>query len=415
MIRILRSLLLCLLLSSCALAQLPDPIRISATQSVVVTVPDGGGMAKGSGTYLGDGLYVTAWHVVRDNPNAPVTITWKNGESMTGRVVGNDALYDIALVESERKIKGGVPLTQQNLAIGSRAYIGGYARTKLEMWASRVTGKASPGGNNPNDWIEATGQSIPGDSGGPIFDEHGCFVGNLWGGSPGRTVGNNAGRTQRFLLPWNARLAAWQSQGYGCQPGGYCPPQQPQQGGGGEGGRTIIQDQPGVPTPLPGGNNLGWPSGPPPQAQQPAQPIGPIQSITFAPITVEDLTEQLIEALANDERLRGPQGPAGPQGEPGQVTTEQLTAIASAITQQLRNDPALKGPKGDTGPMGPRGDGVSNAELEKIKADVLASLPPIRFVLADGSTGKIIDDETYAPGEPIVLDVQRIINAAGRQ
>jgi hypothetical protein len=64
-----------------------------------------------------------------------------------------------------------------------------------------------------------------------------------------------------------------------------------------------------------------------------------------------------------------------------------------------------KGEKGDPGEVTPE-------MLAQIKAEVLASLPPTTVVLADGATGKIIDQETYQPGEAIVLDVQNIVRAA---
>jgi hypothetical protein len=36
-------------------------------------------------------------------------------------------------------------------------------------------------------------------------------------------------------------------------------------------------------------------------------------------------------------------------------------------------------------------------------------------VIADGKTKNIIEDETYAPGEPIVIDFERVIREANRQ
>jgi hypothetical protein len=38
--------------------------------------------------------------------------------------------------------------------------------------------------------------------------------------------------------------------------------------------------------------------------------------------------------------------------------------------------------------------------------------PPRRVVLIDGSNNNVLADETYEPGEPIVIDFQRVIKAA---
>ena len=379
--------------------QIPQPVQVSVSQTVRVSVPDAGGSSMGSGTYLGDGLYATAWHVMRDNPTAAATVMWSDGSRFTAKLIAKDPVFDQAVLESTDKPRGGVPLASANLAIGSSVYFAGYSSGSLKPWEARVRAYASPGGNSPSDWISADGNrpSIGGDSGGPVFDETGCYVGCLWGGSaPASTVANNYGRTQRFLLPWNARLSAWQSQGYGCQ-GGYCPPQQQAQmpqGGGRQveiGGNNPTQPQ----------GNLGWPSVPP--AQQ---------------ANAGELANQIASILVADPRFRGEkgdqgeQGPAGPKGEPGQsgeVTDEMLATIAAAVYQKMRDDPAFRGP---AGPAGKDGAGVSADELERIKAEVLASLPDLRVLLVDGSNGTVIDDETYKPGEPLVLDFQRVINAA---
>jgi hypothetical protein len=303
-------------------AQLPQPVANAVTQVVKVSVPDaGGGFSVGSGTYLGDGLYLTAWHVLRDGrQGVPTTLSWSDGKVFQAKLVGSDPNYDIAILESSDKPRGGVPLASENLSIGKPVYFAGYSSGSLQPWDARVTAYCSPAGGGSSDWIRATGSrpSNSGDSGGPVFNENGCYVGCLWGGSaPAATVANNCGRTQRFLFPWNARLAAWQSQGYGCQPG-YCPPQQPQQSGPGQ--REVLYGGGSTPTQPQG--NLGWPSTP------------------------------------------------QPQPDAGEVSTEQLAAMAAAITQQLREDPSLRGERGPQGPAGkdgergPAGPGISDISMD---------------------------------------------------
>jgi hypothetical protein len=143
--------------------------------------------------------------------------------------------------------------------------------------------------------------------------------------------------------------------------------------------------------------NLGWPSGPPQQAN------------------AGDLAKQIATILVADPRFRGEKGdqgkqglagPQGPKGDAGEVSDEHLATIAAAVFAKMKTDPTFRGPKGDPG------DGISQAEIERLKVEILASIPDLRVMLVDGSTGTVIDDETYTPGEPLVLDFQRIINAA---
>jgi hypothetical protein len=109
---------------------------------------------------------------------------------------------------------------------------------------------------------------------------------------------------------------------------------------------------------------------------------------------------------------RGPAGPAGPQGPPGRdgknVNQEQLEAIVTAWLDSnrdaLRGEP---GPPGDPGPAGRDGNSADPDELTAI-ASRLGELETRPFRIVISSEGKVIDDETYAPGEPVVLDLQRL-------
>jgi hypothetical protein len=110
---------------------------------------------------------------------------------------------------------------------------------------------------------------------------------------------------------------------------------------------------------------------------------------------------------------QGPQGPRGPQGTPGasgEVTPEQIAQIAAIVTEQLRKDPGLRGPAGPAGVPGT----PQSIDYDDLAGIISARIthPSQRVVLVDGEDGTVIDDETYDPGEPIVLNFRRIINAA---
>ena len=376
-----------------SIERLPQQVQAAAANTVVVRA----GSSKGSGCYLGDGLFLTAAHVMRGE--APVaTVTFADGRSFSTRLVANDPQYDQALLESADKPDGGVPIAEGNATRGVRLFLGGYSQGPALFWPSTMRGVCSPVGGPSADWITTTGQSIPGDSGGPIFDEKGCIIGNLWGGSNGETTGVNCGRTQRFLQRFRDRLRSWHTQGRGCF-GGSCPPEnqgayyQPPA----DNGSVQVEIEPGTPVTQPGldpASNLK-----PIDQQQPCLPCKP---------DFDKIAEEVWGRLKDKPELQGPAGPQGPPGKDAEITAEQIAAIVMAISSQIKADPAMRGEKGEKGDPGE----VTPEMLAQIKAEVLASLPPTTVVLADGATGKIIDQETYQPGEPIVLDVQNIVRAA---
>jgi len=137
---------------------------------------------------------------------------------------------------------------------------------------------------------------------------------------------------------------------------------------------------------------LGIPAGPP-QRVQVAEPVPRV----FVP---EDQPQRPVPDRIS---VQGPPGPQGPPGRDGRsVTQAEVEAIVNAWLDANRDQ--LRGPAGPPGPPGPSGGSASTAALETR----LTSLEqrPFRIILS--SDGKVIDDETYRPGEPVVLDLKRL-------
>jgi len=133
---------------------------------------------------------------------------------------------------------------------------------------------------------------------------------------------------------------------------------------------------------------------------EPGTPVTP-PAISQKP-DYDSIAAEVWDRIKDKPELRGPPGPPGKDGE---VTTEQITAIVTAISQQIKADPAMRGPQGEPGPPGV----MAPEEIERIKAEIVASLPKRRFLLIDGESGTVIDDESYGLDEPIVLDVRAIL------
>ena len=406
-------LILCLLGCSVASAQLPDSVLRAAAATVKVRL----GNSNGSGVHIGDGLYLSAAHVGRDEGQSG-EVAFKSGERVGVRVIATDPVYDLMVMQG--KPDPDLPwanLSSTNLRPGDTAYLAGYARGGLESWRGILQGSVSPvqPGAVP-DWVTYSGAAIPGDSGGPVFNEAGFVCGILWGTGQGRTTASNCGRVQRFLLPWNARLAAWRQ--VQC-PGGQCTPQ-PQQYSPrpqGSGGRQVIENPPGQPSQPPSsGSNLGWPNGPPPVQPQPPLTLAPVidhQLIADAIYDRFQETPEKFKGPKGDPGADGKQGPQGNDGADGTVSQAHLSSIVAAVTQSLRDDPSMRGPAGERGLAGPAGS-LDEDQIKSLTLAILDAVPKNnrRVVLVDGATGKVIDEETYGPDEPIVLDVQSILSAA---
>src|SRR5689334_11603154 len=90
----------------------------------------GRGWGRGSGIVIGDGRVLTAAHVLRGDE---VTVTFTDGRSAAGRVLGADADFDIAVIETDTT---GVTPVEWDPAIVSALSVG-----------APVLALANPGGH----------------------------------------------------------------------------------------------------------------------------------------------------------------------------------------------------------------------------------------------------------------------------
>lgn len=346
--RLLLAVLLILWLAAMAQAQVDTSavVRIQA------------GTSWGSGVYLGDRIVLTAAHVFRGESQY-AGVWFPDGSAYSGSLKSADQDWDQAVVELNRYPEHpGTPLAQQNPVIGEEVYAAGYGRgNTVQLIRGQVTSYSTFQAGAASDWFTmAGGAAEPGSSGGPIFNSRGEVIGCLWGSRPQErvTVAVVAGRTQRFLLPWNARLAEVQARLAQCGPQGCPPPMQMQPLP--RGGRpTIVAPSPNL-TPLP-------------------QPLPQSPSTTSAPprlvpaIDYDTLADAVLERMKQDPSpFVGPAGPAGPAGPPGpaglpgadganaELTPDHLAAMTAAIIQTLKSDGEFLASV--TGPQGPPGETV---------------------------------------------------------
>ena len=154
----------------------------------VVTLRVGGaqGGSTGSGWVYDDaGHVVTNNHVVESAGDRDITVVLANGEQLTGRVVGKDASYDLAVVEVEGArldplpigVSGDVVVGDQVIAVGAPLGLDSTVTTGI---VSALDRPVTPGDADDQSFINAiqTDAAInPGNSGGPLLDMAGSVIG----------------------------------------------------------------------------------------------------------------------------------------------------------------------------------------------------------------------------------------------
>lgn len=169
-IKITLALLAAALLAVAVWQPLSAPV-LQAESYVKVVYSNG----HGSAAYIGDGYFVTAAHVVRDQPDAPLLLS--DGRKVQGEVLWVNKAYDIALVRA--KVGGIVaaPLRCTVPVIGDEIHASGNPgdQDRVTTWG-RVAGDERSTGF----WrsvVVVNMAVVPGMSGGPVYDESGAVVG----------------------------------------------------------------------------------------------------------------------------------------------------------------------------------------------------------------------------------------------
>ena len=186
----------------CALAQraiapsTPHP----AVCRIVVTERDG--LAFGSGTLIdardGYGLVVTNWHVVSDAAG-PIRVSFPNGFTSEARPLKLDETWDLAALVVWRPPAEPVALAERPPRPGEPLVICGYGQGTYRAAEGRCTDYYAPEVGMPQELVELDVEARQGDSGGPIFNDHGRLAGVLFGAGRGTTLGSFGGRVHRFL------------------------------------------------------------------------------------------------------------------------------------------------------------------------------------------------------------------------
>jgi serine protease Do len=158
-------------------------VRTVATGSAAGVVRIGRGWGRGAGFVIGPGRVATNAHNIR---GVDVTVSFADGRTATGRLLGIDAEGDLAVIDVDTGDHPALPWAGNGDAPGLRLADRVVAVTHDVVAGTRVTtgrvsalGAAfrSPQGRLVRDAVEHTAPLARGSSGGPLLDLDGRVVG----------------------------------------------------------------------------------------------------------------------------------------------------------------------------------------------------------------------------------------------
>ncbi|PWL18808.1 serine protease [Falsochrobactrum shanghaiense] len=144
----------------------------SRAESVAKIVYDN---SHGSAVHIGDGYFLTAAHVVDKNETAPLVFT--DGREVLGDVLWTNRAYDIALVKASASGIAAAKLACVVPDVGTHIHAKGNPSNMdfITVWG-RVAGAERTAG--PWHSVIVTDiATVPGQSGGPVFNDQGEVVG----------------------------------------------------------------------------------------------------------------------------------------------------------------------------------------------------------------------------------------------
>ncbi len=154
------------------------PTVIAAT--VKLRTPGGGGGAF----YIGDGRFVTVYHVVDGDEEEDVASwVWLHNSTVnvSATVIGYSRIADIAVLQISDEYRHSLPAlgrrnsTPGNLPVASVGYPDGHTQSSAKVSMGRILGLVNRKGDTAG--IAANYEQGPGSSGGPVVDECGRVLG----------------------------------------------------------------------------------------------------------------------------------------------------------------------------------------------------------------------------------------------
>jgi S1-C subfamily serine protease len=168
--------------ASLAHADVPPPPKAEPT--VVILTGD----SQGSGVYIGDGVFVTAAHVVGGDTLPDIELS--DGRKLIGHVIFVDHRADLAFLSVDKAVDiDAAKLACRQAMLGEEVMVRG---TPVGVRFISTWGRIAGQPRQLADWqtvVPVNISAAPGNSGGPMFDAQGKVLGILVG------IGRSSGST----------------------------------------------------------------------------------------------------------------------------------------------------------------------------------------------------------------------------
>jgi hypothetical protein len=367
---VLATLLIHLLLASQSRADLSDAVINTNGCSGVIIVADDS-VAYG----------VSAAHCWT-SPGMRFDFTTKSSKRGRATILKLNQTHDLAFFQTDAKsidgvapVISGIPANAQWTAAGASNSTGLHTMALLFVTLHDITTDQGATIRDRLQFRLTSGAFRPGDSGGAVFA---ASATSPTGGLAG-VISHNVGKNDWSGLhaSSNRSLLAFLKE---CEPA-----MQPQCRNGYCYVLTAPQSRSSVQVQVPG---------PPPETHRTGQHGLPDYMDTDAErgALIAKLLEQHDAMAARIDQLEQ------------ELRSLKLTAPPGPPSEPIAGKTGPAGPPGESGPAGRDGRDGKDAIVDEasIMRLLMQHLPGQRVVLVEGS--KILDDETYKPGEPIVLD-----------
>lgn len=365
-----------------------------------------------------ESVLLTARHLAGDG--AVLWVQDNTGEWQRCRGIVRHPELDVAILIAPTRVKptklaGFEPVSGRPVKVfGAGPYANGDKESPISFEGVLASNEKLKGTSN-DELVGYDGlHIIPGDSGGPVIQDGVCVgICSLvtvpeWSEPPTR---RDQYKNQHSVFVKTCEIVDWIETQYSC-PNGNCP----------------IQLEPVVQQPMIG---LGVPWGPPRVVQQavPARPRYVPESSSPRPVPDSSFSEKEIDVTVavnaavrqwldeNADRIKGRDGTNGRDGK-SPSREEVADLVVSVVTQVIEENPdRFRGQSGR----------VDTSEIRAIVQQEMAKKPdisikslesrvsalestPTRLILTRDK--KIIDDQEYPKGKPLVIDLEMVLSNA---
>ena len=181
---------------------------------VALQVSGGGEEGTGSGFVIDGGYILTNNHVVSAaSGGGKIVVVFQDGSQTSGRIVGRDPSYDLAVVKADtggRKAlplgdSAGVVVGDSVIAIGAPLGLQGTVTTGIVSALNRPVVAGDQSATSFINAIQTDAAINPGNSGGPLVDERGRVIGinSAIARAPGSGAGQAGNIGLGFAIPSN--------------------------------------------------------------------------------------------------------------------------------------------------------------------------------------------------------------------